>query len=146
MIEILKKLEGIEGRLFVVEQATLLQTEAEAVWFAESLLMADWFHQNETPIAKMLPGTLVPVALTTDHRVIVFSATDYAYWTQETAAILDDFTKQYSKYSDRGELWTADQVSPRFVKEIRALGWTVTSDNRSTVLPEIPWGIPDDGN
>lgn len=146
MVESLNELEGVEGRPLVINQAILLDTEAEAIWFAECLLMAQWFHVNEASIAKMLPDTLVPVALTKDHRVIAFSAADYAYWTEEAAIIIAGFTSQYSKYSDRREAWIADQASPRFIEGMRKSGWTVRSGLRSTVLPEIPWGLQDEGS
>ena len=108
--------------------------------------MALWFHQNETSLAQMLPETLVPVALTSDGRVIVFSAVDMAYWTEATATIIEEFSARYAKYADRRETWIADQVSPRFVESLGKLGWTTKSGIRSTVLPQIPWGLQDDGN
>ena len=93
----------------------------------------------------MLPDTLVPVALTVDGRVIVFSAADLALWTEESASVSVGFTTLYAKYSDQCEVWIADQVSTRFVNGLTAVGWTVHSGNRSAVLPELPWGLQDDG-
>lgn len=146
MIETLNGLEGVKDRALVVNQAILLETEAEAIWFTESLLMALWFHQNETSLAQMLPETLVPAALSSDNRVIVFSAADMAYWTEETATIIEEFSARYAKYSDRREAWIADQVSPRFVEGLGKLGWTTKSGIRSEALAEIPWGLQDNGN
>ena len=93
----------------------------------------------------MLPDTLVPVALTKDGRVIVFTSADLALWTEETAEVTAEFNETYKKYSDKREVWVADQASPRFVEGVAGYGWTVTSGKRSTVLPEIPWGLQDDG-
>jgi hypothetical protein len=145
IIETLIDLEGVEDQALVIEQAILLETEAEAIWFAESLLMAQWFHTSKAPIAKMLPDTLVPVALTKDGRVIVFTSADLALWTEEAAIVTAEFTETYKKYSDQREVWVADQASPRFIKGAADFGWTVNSGNRSKVLPEIPWGLQDDG-
>jgi hypothetical protein len=145
MVETLQGLDSVNDREYVIDQIVLLETESEVIWFAESLLMARWFHDHEAPIAKMLPDTLVPVALTKDNRVIAFSAADYAYWDEATAAIATEFTSQYEKYSDQSEAWVADQASPRFIEGFGKLGWTVRSGLRSTVLPEIPWGLQDDG-
>lgn len=144
MIEALNELEGVDDRSVVIDQALLLDTESEAIWFAECLLMAQWFHQNEAPIAKMLPDTLVPVALTKDQRVIVFTAADSALWTEEAAKVSTEFTQNYEKYSDQREAWVADKASPRFVAGLEKLGWSVRSGLRSTTLPEIPWGLQDD--
>ena len=144
MIQILQEMVGVEGRINVVDQLILLETEAEAVFFAESLLMADWYKDNESPLAEMLPGTLVPVVLTLDGKLIVFTAADYAYWTPKQASVAVEFTQLYKEYSSQREAWIADQASPRFVEGIGALGWVVRSDMRASVLPEIPWGLSDD--
>ena len=144
MIQILQEMVGVEGRINVVDQLILLETEAEAVFFAESLLMADWYKDNESPLAQMLPGTLVPVVLTMDGKVIVFTAADYAYWTPKQASVAAEFTQLYQEYSSQREAWIADQASPRFVEGIGELGWAVRSDLRASVLPEIPWGLSDD--
>ena len=108
--------------------------------------MAQWFHENEAPLARMLFDTLVPVGLTKDGRVIVFSSADIAYWDESTALIASQFTSTYDKYSDQREVWVADQVSERFVEGLGELGWSVRSGIRGTVLPEIPWGLEDDGS
>jgi hypothetical protein len=145
VVEILVDLDGVDDRPLVIDQALLLETEAEAIWFTESLMMAQWFHKNEAPIEKMLPDTLVPVALTSDGRVVVFSAADLALWTEETAIVTAEFTELYKKYSDKREARIADLASPKFVKGLAGLGWTVHSGNRHTVLSEIPWGLQDNG-
>jgi DNA-binding transcriptional regulator YhcF (GntR family) len=144
-IELLEAMTGVGDRAIVIEQASRLQTDAEAAFFAESLLMAHWFHINQTPAARMLGGTLIPVILTTDGRVIAFSASDYEYWTQLTAPIAVEFDQQYRKVSRKREIWVADNVSPGFVSGVSNLGWSVRSDLRAHVLPQIPWGLQDEG-
>ena len=145
IIELLETMAGTEDRAIVIEQASLLLTDAEAAFFAESLMMAHWFHVNQAPAARMLGGTLIPVILTTDGRVIAFSASDYEYWTPLTAPIAAEFNQQYRNISRKREVWVADNVSPGFVKGVSNLGWSVRSDLRSHVLPEIPWGLQDEG-
>lgn len=144
MIDILEQWTSVEGRLHVVDQMILLETDAEAVFFAESLLIADWYHDNEAPIARMLPGTLIPVAQSRTGKVVAFSALDYAYWTPEQEATVIEFTDQYESYSDDREAWLADQVSRRFAEAVAELGWKVRSGLRGNLLPEIPWGLQDE--
>jgi hypothetical protein len=144
-IELLEAMIGTEDRAIVIEQASLLQTDAEAAFFAESLMMAHWFHTNQAPAARMLGGTLIPVIQTRDGRVIAFSASDYEYWTELTAPIAAEFNQQYQSISREREIWVADNVSPGFVKGVSNLGWSVRSDLRSHVLPQIPWGLQDEG-
>ena len=144
-IELLEAMTGTEDRAIVIKQASLLQTDAEAAFFAESLMMAHWFHVNQAPAARMLGGTLIPVIHTNDGRVIAFSASDYEYWTELTAPIAVEFNQQYQGISREREIWVADNVSPGFVKGVSNLGWSVRADLRSRVLPQIPWGLQDEG-
>jgi hypothetical protein len=145
LIELLEDMNGIENRHIVIKQASLLLTDAEAVFFAESLMMAHWFHSTQAPAARMLGGTLIPVILTRDGRVIAFSASDFEYWTKLTAPIAADFDRQYRSVSRKREIWVADNVSAGFVRGVSNLGWSVRSDLRERVLPEIPWGLQDEG-
>ena len=145
MIQTVDEMDQVEGRLNVIDQLILLETDAEAVYFAECLLMADLYNENESPLTAMLPGTLIPVALTRDRKLIAFSAVDYAYWTKDWAVIVGDFTDMYGKYSPQREFWIADQVSPRFIEGAGAKGWIVRSGLRHSVLPVVvPWGLGDD--
>jgi hypothetical protein len=144
-IELLEAMTGVEDRAIVIEQASLLLTDAEAAYFAESLMMAHWFHTTMVPAARMLGGTLIPVVLTTDGRVIAFSASDFEYWTEQTAPIAAEFDRQYRNVSLKREVWVADNVSPGYVRGVSNLGWSVRSDLRAKVLPEIPWGLQDEG-
>ena len=144
MIETLKQLEDVEGPLNVIDQMILLETDAEAVFFSECLLMADWYNDNEAALTEWVPGTLVPVALTANNKLIAFSAADFAYWTPDQKALILDFDEMYRGYAQEHEAWIADQTSARFVEGLGELGWSVRSGMRSTVLPEIPWGLSDD--
>jgi len=146
MIEILKNWPEVDGRLNVVDQLILLETDAEAVFFAESLLIADWYNDHEAAIATVLPGTLIPVIQDDDGKVVAFSALDYAYWTPDQEARTREFVAQYESYSGEREAWLVDQVSPRFKQGALELGWTVKSDLRGTVLPELPWSMSDEGD
>jgi hypothetical protein len=145
MIELLEAMNGTEDRHIVIKQASLLLTDAEAVFFAESLMMAHWFNNTQAPAARMLGGTLIPVILTKDGRVIAFSASDFEYWTEQTAPIAAEFDRQYKDVSRKREIWVADNVSSGYVRGVSNLGWSVRSDLRERVLPEIPWGLQDEG-
>jgi hypothetical protein len=145
LIELLESMTEVEDRAIVIAQASLLVTDAEAAFFAESVIMAQWFHTNMSPAAKMLGGTLIPVILTRDGRVIAFSASDFEYWTKDVAPIAAEFDRQYRTISNKREVWIADSVSSGYVRGVSNLGWSVRSDLRSKVLPQIPWGLQDGG-
>jgi hypothetical protein len=122
----------------------LLETDAEAVFFAESVMMADWYNDNEAALTEWVPGTLVPVALSDNNKLLAFSAADYVYWTPSEEVFIREFVNQYAGYSQEHEVWIADQASPRFIEAVGEMGWGVRHGMRSAVLPEIPWGLSDD--
>jgi len=144
MIEVLGDLPETRGRIHLVDQMIALRTDAEAVFYAESLMMADFYNENEKPIEAFLPGMLIPVAITTAGDVVVFSAADYAYWTEDEAEGAADLTELYEEVSPNRVMWVADQASPRFIEGMAGMGWSVRANLRSTILPEIPWGLSDD--
>jgi len=146
MIETLNDLPDADGRLNAVDQMIALETDSEAVFYGECLLMINWYQENQAPIKEILSGTLIPVVLTWDEKVIVFSASDYSYWTPANQALITDFSHLYEPYSSDREAWLADQASPLFRKHAEALGWRVKSELRATVWPEIPWALQEDSN
>lgn len=145
IVELLERMEGVADRSIVIHQASLLNSEAESAFFAESLMMVHWFHFNESPAVRMLGGTLIPVLLTSDNRLVACAASDFEYWTRDTQPIADEFTRQYNHISPKREVWVADNVSAGYVRGVSNLGWSVRSDLRAKVLPEIPWGLQDEG-
>ena len=143
IVKALERMEGVQDRHHVIQQASLLKTEAEALFFAECVMMAKWYHKDKTKLKKMLLETLIPVGLTVDGRVIAFSAVDYGFWDELNASLAAEFTDHYKKYSGRREAYIADKVSPKFVAGMQGLGWKVHSELRTKFLPEIPWGVQD---
>ena len=143
IVKALVSMKGVKDRHYVIGQAALIESEVQALFFGECVMLAQWFHQNKTPLKAMLLETLIPVGLTRDGRVVAFSAADYAYWDKQTASLAASFTKKYKKYGQRREAWVADLVSPRFEQGMSDLGWDVHSKLRRKILPEIPWGLQD---
>jgi hypothetical protein len=139
-----KGLENTQNPLNVVDQMILIETDAEAIFFAESMMMADWYNDNEAALTEWIAGTLVPVALAENNKLIAFSAADYVYWTPSEEILIREFADQYTGYSQEHEVWIADQASPRFIEGAAELGWAVRYGMRGSVLPEIPWGLSDD--
>ena len=101
IIELLVAMPNVEDRNIVIAQAVLLETDAEAVFFAECMMMTEWFHANQAPVARMLGGTPIPVVLTTDGLVVAFSASDFEYWTENTEQIAAEFDQQYCSISSK---------------------------------------------
>ena len=143
IVKSLASMSGVKDRRYVIGQAALLESEVQALFFTECVMLAHWYHHQQKPLKRMLLETLIPVGLSVDSRVIAFSAADYAYWDRLNESIAVEFTQKYRKYSPRREAWVADLVSARFIKGMKGLGWTVHFKIRQSALPEIPWGLQD---
>ena len=138
LLSSLESLEGVANRAVVIEQALTLETEPEALFFLESVVMAGWYHTSQTPLERMVGASGVPGALAKDGRIIVFSALDYAYWTEQGAPIVSDFMKLYEGLPGRPEAWFSGGASPRFIAVAESRGWTVRTGVRSLVLAATP--------
>jgi hypothetical protein len=141
IVSALTEMKGVGDRWVVVEQALTVKSEVDAIWFMETVVMAGWFHSKQAPLTRMVAGTGVPVALTKDKRLIVFTGADYTYWTKEVGQISRDFTDRYSRLSTRREVWVAGRASKKFISGVKRQGWIVRPDNRAKYLPRIPWAI-----
>ena len=103
--------------------------------------MMSWYHQEYIPMTRMVWGTGIPVALSGDGRIMVFSGADFADWTEENRALAVDFTDVYKDIADRREIWLSGGSSRWFVETVGHLGWIVHQNVRAEMLPLIPWGL-----
>jgi hypothetical protein len=141
LIGALAEMNDVAERHMVIEQATTLKYEPEALFFVECVVMANWFHTTQSPLDHMVGGTGIPAAVTKDGRLVVFSGADSASWTREAATVAVDFTRIYEGMSEMRELWLSGTATPRFVSEVENLGWSIRSGVRQEILPRIPWGM-----
>lgn len=140
VVAMLDAMEGVEDRWIVIEQASLLENESEALFFLESVMLAEWYHREKSPLASFITDTLIPVARTKKGNLAAFTAADYLYWTEDAAQVSRDFTATYADHPGGRTLVMADYVSSLARREVEALGWTVLSDIRKSYDVEVPWG------
>ena len=85
-IQALSELEGVADRATVLEQARDMQSEVEARFFVQSVMLLAWFHQTQGPLNRLLSlETRLPLALTADNRIISLLPVDYLFWTEGIA-------------------------------------------------------------
>ncbi len=144
VVSLLQSMVGVEDRHVVIQQAALLETESEVLFFVESLMVAHWYHGNVAPLRAFLFHTLVPVAMNRNHAVAAFTAADAVYWTEGEAEIFREFSGLYFDYSDDRQIWAADWISPLAKRNMEEMGWSVTSSLRSKYMVEIPWGLQEE--
>lgn len=143
IVAMLQAMPGVEDRKAVIEQASLIATEAESLFFLESVLLAEWYHRERSPLSRFIADTLIPVAINEEGDLVAFTAADFFYWSPETEQVTRDFTATYAAYPGGRELIMADYISSRALHQVNALGWEVESSLRQRYDVEIPWGAQD---
>ncbi|MEH6584790.1 MAG: hypothetical protein V7754_22910 [Halioglobus sp.] len=143
IVAMLDIMDGVEDRWVVIEQASLLENESEALFFLESIMLAEWYHREKIPLDAFITDTLIPVARTQKGDLVAFTAADFFYWTQGAAEVTADFTNTYADHPGGRLLVMADYISPRAKEEVKLLGWEVLSGIRQSYDVEVPWGIQD---
>ena len=141
LVTALLEMEGVEDREVVLEQALSLESESEILFFIESVVMMNWYHQAYVPMTRMVWGTGIPVALSEDGRLMVFSGSDFADWTDENEDTIVDFTDVYKDLSDQREIWLSGGASRRAIEAVGHLGWIVHPNVRPELRSLIPWGL-----
>jgi len=141
LVAALVDLEGVGDRFILVEQALPTDSEPEAMYFLECILMAAWFHSNEEPLVKMIGGTGIPVGQTESGRIIAFDGSDFPHWREYTVPLANEFNDAYKDISDHREIWIAGEAAQSYKDQVEKLGWKVRTGIRSKYLPRIPWGI-----
>lgn len=139
LITALLEMEGVEERNIPIEQALTVQTLTDALFHIECVVMASWFHTQEAELERFVRGTMVPVGMTSQGRLIVFSAADFAYWSEITATSAMEFTEIYRLLSESREVLLAGRATPRFIEGVETLGWGVRTHLRQKILPRLPW-------
>ncbi|MEH6569182.1 MAG: hypothetical protein V7709_08910 [Halioglobus sp.] len=143
LIAMLDSIEDAQDRWIAIEQATLLENESEALFFLESIMLAEWYHREQAAIKAFVPNTLIPVATNEHNNLVAFTAADFFYWTKKTEAASRDFTATYASHPGGREFVIADYISPNARRGVEALGWSVRSGLRQTYDVEVPWGAQD---
>ena len=135
-------LEGVDNRLVLAAQAASATSDVEAMFFLESVAMAYWFHENHTPLKRLVMETGLPAGITNDGRVVVFAAVDFPHWSNELSAIMQDMAAAYDGLAPNHELYLAGNASGNFRVHVEDLGWSVNTHMRDEYLSTVfPWAV-----
>ena len=134
-------MDNVANRIVVIGQAMPTETEPEALFFFESVVMASWFHTTHTPLLSMISGTGLPAALTSDDRLVVFAAADFPQQTEFLSGVAREMTDAYAHIPADREIVLAGGASPEWTAEMEELGWAVRTWTRNEYLPRIQWGL-----
>ena len=126
VVEAVKGLEGVGGREHLVSRTIDVESRDEAQQVVGSILLLARLHARERPLARVLPGSRLPVALAKDGSLQALALADALFWTADIADAASGFAGHYAREAaPRRELRVVGEASPRFVAECKSLGWTV---------------------
>jgi len=119
----LHRMDPVPGAMTVLEVAVEAESEAEARYFLNGVLLMVWFHENEVPVKRVLAASGMPEVVTTDGRQIAFASLDYLFWGEYFAGAAQVAVAR--PVLGKREVWVLGAVSDRARAELAALGVTV---------------------
>jgi hypothetical protein len=128
LVESLAALDLAAGRADFIEVAMRASSENDALFYQRVAEMMRSYHENVAPIERLVAFGGAVAGYTSDHRLVVPLAVDYAVWTRPTA----EFTQSLAAadFSDveveTTELLLSGRLSPKARARIESLGLTVT--------------------
>ena len=126
MLRLLLRMEGVADTMSVLDVAIDAESEAEARYFVNDIMLIAWFHENEVPVDRMLTASHLPQAVTTDGRQIAFGPIDYLFWGESFAEVAQVAVALPALGEQ--EIWVLGSVSDRARAEIEALGVRVRDE------------------
>jgi len=120
LLRFLLGMEGVRGTMSVLDVAVEAESEAEARYFVQSVLLMVWFHEYEVPIERVFAESHLPQVVTTDGRQIAFAPLDYLFWGEYFAGAVRAAESQ--PVLGERQIWLLGSVSDRARAELEALG------------------------
>jgi len=146
---LIQGLDGVAERDELLPQALDVQTEVEAAYYTRCVVLAAWYHRNQVPLQEFLPGTVVPVALTKEQKLVVVLPVDYVFWTEPIAIWSENNQEDRESFlADRPELeiqgtelWLTGNISDRARRELTEEGWKIYANLGELLRYKKPGGV-----
>jgi hypothetical protein len=136
-LDSLEDMDAVEDRAQLLALAIQLENKREARSLTNTVLLLARMHQSETPLARILTESELPVAATQDGGLVVISPAGALHWTEPVAGGIKSFTSIYKKRSASSRrFYTTGIASDRFKAGTKALGWEVV-DRWRPVAEEV---------
>jgi len=145
LVSAIAELDGVANREIILAQPAPTESEAEAFYFLECVLVFSWFHSNEERLTHIIGGSGIPVAMTDSGRLIAFNGTDFPYWTETTSSLAREFSMMCTTISRSTARLDCRQRGRQQSSQARRAG--VEGRHRSPGKPpaEDPVGTPSRG-
>lgn len=117
-------MDGVSNRWRLIEYAGDADREAEAEFYANAVGLLAQYHEGRAPLDTIHPtGTIVPLALTRDHRAVVAFPVDRLRWTRDVAGFLRGLMSSQASYLEHREIWVTGEVSRLANEAFADNGW-----------------------
>ncbi len=121
LVMALEKLEGVEGRVEVLDTAVTADNEDQTRFLAVGMALLAREGES-TPFAAIVDGK--PIGMTTDGRVVATMPLDYVCWTERVAK----FAHREDLVPNRPRILLTGRFSPRARSEMESAGWEIRED------------------
>ena len=127
-LDSLEELAGVAGRQHLIARASSLKSRERARGLTSITVLLARVHREETPLAEILPGSVLPVARTRAGDLLAVSKAGAVFWTEMVAEAARGFAAIYADQpADERRLYVTGVTSELFDAEVTSLGWKVRS-------------------
>lgn len=128
LIQAVERLSGTDNAGHLIEEAAQAQSREETRFFVRSAELLALYHERRTPVAALIDDGQTPVAARDRaDRLIVVLPLDYVNWSptaHENAMAMQASLARHNR-GTVSEVWIEGSISPRALRELWKLGWTV---------------------
>lgn len=108
----------------LIEYAGYADTAAEADFYTDLIALLALYHQERAVLDTIHPtATIVPAALTRDHRAVVIFPVDRLRWTRDVDGIVATLTGSHAGRMQHREIWITGEVSQQANEVLSRHDW-----------------------
>ena len=132
MVESLARMGDIPGLPVLVEHATDVVAQDEARFFGGMGEALGQYHNNRTPILRIIDTQSLPAAVNANDRIVIILHVDFLTCTKMLHDFVDQVTEEIEdRAPDYGiELWVEGKISDLVRSNLYARKWTVHDQYR----------------
>lgn len=117
-------LETVANYWRLIEHAAFADRPAEADFYTNAIGLLLLYHDSRAALDTIHPtATIMPVAITRDHRAVVAFPVDRLRWTREVSAIVAPLVRSHAGQLQHREIWVTGKVSGEARRGLARLGW-----------------------
>lgn len=124
IVSAVASLETVANHWRLLEYAGYANRAAEADFYTSLVSLLALYHRNRAALDTIHPTpTIVPVAVTRDHRIVVAFPVDRFRWTRDVDSIVAALTGSHAGHADHREIWITGEASTRARSGLSRYGW-----------------------